>query len=215
MYNLNNLSQQEKDDLLQQLVTKYDGGDQGGAPAGDDSQQDADQMEPFAKVLEILIDKVEAQEEKICKLESLVIDDLFGGIQKMYDTNMRTKSIDDLKGKYGGMFDPHMATIQELEPDGDLYGMLHDMISPMRDQEGWNDEQEAGTVKSVADAIAEKIAKIKGAGAPAPDAAGPDGVAVEVTKTSAAPVSGGADENFLNKVRKMKQDATSKNVKEF
>ena len=215
MYNLNNLSQQEKDDLLQQLVTKYDGGDQGGAPAGDDSQQDADQMEPFAKVLEILIDKVEAQEEKICKLESLVIDDLFGGIQKIYDTNMRTKSIDDLKGKYGGMFDPHMATIQELEPDGDLYGMLHDMISPMRDQEGWNDEQEAGTVKSVADAIAEKIAKIKGAGAPAPDATGPDGVAVEVTKTSAAPVSGGADENFLNKVRKMKQDATSKNVKEF
>jgi hypothetical protein len=204
-YDINRLSPEEKDQLLMQLIAKYDGG--GENPAHPDEAQDEAMLEPFAKVLEILIDKVESLEERLAKNESLVIDDLFGGIQKMYDTNMRNKSIEEIKGKYGSMFEPHMGAIQELDPETDLYGSLHDMLAPLRGGEGWDDEQEMGHVKSVADAIAQKIAKIKGESSEKTDE-NPAGLSVEVTKTSAAPVEvGGADEKFLDKVRAMRAKA--------
>lgn len=209
MYDLNKLAPEEKDKLLMQLLTKYDNevstpGLHGAEVSGEhpDAEADKQMLEPFAKVLEVLIDKVEELEDRIQKNESLVVDELFGGIDRMYKANLRSKSIDDLRGKYGEVFSPYMDGIKELAPNEDLYEALHDMLEPLRAGEGWNDEQELGTVKSAADAIAQKLAKLRGSGSePAPE-----GVAVEVTKTEAIPAKKASPEAaFIEKVKEMKK----------
>jgi hypothetical protein len=181
MYNLEALSPQEKDDLLKQLITRYDSGEQ---PTGDmsacehgDQAQDLDMLKPFADVIEMLIGKVEQLEERLTYNEKLVVDDLFGGIDRLYKSNKRNQSIDGLKGKYGEMFSPHMDALKELSPDEDLYETLHDTLEQMRGGDAeWNDEKESGTVGEMAKMIGDKIAKIKGAP-----------VAVEVEKTVTTP----------------------------
>jgi hypothetical protein len=218
MYDLNNLAPQDKDQLLTELLKRYDqdvrspSTEAVGAPADHgDAQQDQDMLAPVLKVLDIVIEKLEELEQRLEANEKLVVDDLFGGIDKMYKQNVRTQSIDGIKGKYGDMFAPHMDALKELAPDEDIFETLHDMLDPLRGSDGWDDEKEFGAVKGAADSIAQKIAKIKGGDKPAEESA-PDGVAVEITKTSAGPIEGGEESDFLKKVRDMKKKATAKGL---
>jgi len=210
MYDLNLLQPTEKDQLLQELLSKYHNeqntprlnasevsGTQGETSMDHpDEQQDMTMLEPFAKVLDILIDKVEELEARIEANEKLVIDDLFGGIDRMYKQNLRTQSVDGLRSKYGDLFNPHADALKELAPDEDIYDTLHDILEPMKGQEGWGDEQEFEAVKNAATAIADKIAKIKGT---------PVAVEVEQTTTEAAPAT--AESKFLEKVKQMRAKA--------
>jgi hypothetical protein len=215
MYDLNLLDPKEKDQLLQELLSKYENEvstqrlDQtevpgGAGPEHPDEAADLAMLEPFAKVLEILIDKVEQLEERLEANERMVIDDLFGGIDKMYKQNLRTKAVGGLRDKYGDMFAPHMDALSELAPGEDIYEALHDMLDPMRAGEGWDDEKELGTVKDVAQSIADKIAKIKGA---------PVDVEVQKAEASAEPEKKeeskpqDAQAAFLEKVKSMRQKA--------
>ena len=224
MFNdLNTLSPEEKDKLLGELLSRYQsdvstpetaqveevGGNDGlGTYPHEDEEADKQMLEPVLQVLEMLIEKVEELEERLQKNESLVVDDLFGGIQKLYQGNLRTKGIGDLKSKYGHMFDPHMDALKELEPEGDIYGSLYDMISQVRgSDETFDDVKESEAVGGVAKSIADKIAKIKGVVAPA------DGIAVEKTEVKALPVEEGADEAFLDSIRKMKEGNKSRGAK--
>lgn len=207
-FDLNRITQEEKDRLLMELLSRYENdvstqGLQGAAMSGDhpDKAADLEMLEPFAKVLDIVISKLEELEERIQANEKLVVDELFGGIEKLYKQNMRTKGIEGLKGKYGSMFEPHMEALKELAPNEDLYEALHDMLDQVRGQEGFDEE---GTVKSVAEGIAQKIAKVRGIPA--------DGVQVEVQKVEAMPgdeIKPGNDD-FLQKVQRMKDDAKKK-----
>jgi phosphoketolase len=204
MYDLSRISPQEKDRLLMELLTKYENDNPKPEVSQDhpDQAQDEAMLEPFAKVLDIVISKLEELEERLEKNEKLVVDDLFGGIDKMYKSNMRTKGVDELRGKYGEMFNPHMDALKELAPDEDLYEALHDMLEPLRGQEGF-DENEYLTGASKA--IADKIAKIKGE-KPA------EGVAVEVSKVEATPIQVNGDP-FLDKVKRMSDEASRRKLK--
>jgi hypothetical protein len=207
MYDLTRISPEEKDKLLMELLTKYENDTQS-QPIQDvkvdhpDQAQDEEMLEPIIKVLDIVISKLEELEERLEKNEKLVVDDLFGGIDKMYKSNMRSKSVDGLRGKYGEMFNPHMEALKELAPDEDLYEALHDMLEPMRGQEGFNEDEFVGNASK---AIADKIAKIRG---DKPT----DGVAVEVSKVEATPIQVKGDD-FMDKVKRMSDEATRKKLK--
>ena len=158
-------------------------------------------LEPFAKVLEILIDKVESIEDRVGKVESMVIDDLFGGIQKLYDNNQRSQSIDGLKGKYGDLFAPHMDGIAAMAPGEDVFSSLHDLLSSAKGSPDWSDDKEGPLVQSAADSIGAKLAQLKGLGSSGSPADGE----LSVTKVEAAPVpAGDAQSKLLDKVRAMK-----------
>jgi hypothetical protein len=208
MYNLSNLSPEEKDQLLMQLLQKYDAGD--AAPEAvdghTDEAADLEMLEPFKQVLEALVCKVEELEERVGKTESMIIDDLFGGIDRLYKQNVRSQGIDNLSSKYGEMFNPHIDVLKELSPEDaeNFWPQIYDLVEQMKGgDENYPEEHIDNAMKSAAQTISDKIAKIRGTSVEAPEG---KGVAVEKTKVEAIPASG-ADENFLNRVRQMKSKA--------
>lgn len=213
MYDLSKLQPDEKDKLLAELLSRYEGDTSAAAPQGaqmdpshGDEPQDLAMIEPILKVLEVMIDKVEELEGRLEANEKLVVDDLFGGIDKMYNENLRKQSVDGLRSKYGDLFAPHMGALAELAPGEDIYDALHEILEPLRQGEGWDDEKELGAVTGAAESIAKKIAAIKGAAAP-------EGGAVEVTKVSAEPVAEMSPEDkFFGKIRRQKEIATKKGL---
>jgi hypothetical protein len=206
MYNLAALSPEEKDDLLNQLIAKYDGAGSDPADSTDhpDAVQDQAMLDPYREIIQMLASKLEDVEGRMYKVESMVVDDLFGGIDRLYKSNVRAKGIDDMRGKYGDIFNPHVDAIRELSPeDADgFWDKIYDLVEEMKSEEGFNDEVMDERLKGAASSIGEKIAKLKGDSAPV-------AVEVEAAEVKAAPAEGQADEKLLEKVRGMKQKATS------
>jgi len=207
MFNLEALSPEEKDKLLNELLSKYEG--EGVSPeAGHaDIQEDLQTMEPIVKVIEILINKVEELEERLTYTEKLVIDDLFGGIEKLYKKNIKAKGVEELKSKYAEHFSPFESTLKELAPDEDWGEALYDMLDSLKGNEGYNDEMGHNAIMEAHKALADKLSKIKGETAPVGDVSEEikpegDGVAIEKTEVKAIPVE--AEDEFLQKVRSMK-----------
>lgn len=211
-YDLTKLAPDEKDRLLHELLSRYDndvqtpglhGAEVSGPDHGDESADRA-MLEPVLKVLDIIIEKLEELEARIEANEKLVVDDLFGGIDRMYKNNLRTQSINGIQEKYGSLFDPHMDALKELAPDENVFEALHEMLDPLRREEGWDDEKELGHVTGAAQAIADKIAKIRSTSTPEEK---PAGVAVEITRTNTSPEAA-----FLEKVKGMRKIATAKGL---
>lgn len=189
-------------------------------------QQLCDLVEHLIGITESQGKQITDLTEQVQKINSMVVDDLFGGIRKLYDGNIRSKGIDDLRGQYGDAFAPHMDAIKTLEPDGDIFEKLYDAISDMKNSNpDYNDEMADGHIQSVVKGIADMVSKLKGVApegsqqeesAETPEEAAvegdkPDGAGVEVTKVSATPVSvkadnvGGADEKLMAKIKAMKE----------
>ena len=209
-YDINAIPQEEKDKLLYELLKRYENdvqtpalkaAEMPGNESHPDVEEDKAMLEPILKVVEILVSKVEELEERICANENLVVDELFGGIEKLYQSNMRTKSIEGIKGKYGSLFDPHMEALKELAPDEDLYETLHDMIESAKGEEGFDEES---SVKSAVDAIAQKIAKVKGVPAQAE---------VTIETVEEKPKGGGmTGDPLMEKVARQREEAQRKGV---
>ncbi|MFZ1057951.1 MAG: hypothetical protein WAP47_02025, partial [Candidatus Rokuibacteriota bacterium] len=63
-------------------------------------QEEQDPIAAIAAVMELFASKLEALEERQAKLESVVVDEIIGGISNLYNDNMRVEGIKGLKGKY-------------------------------------------------------------------------------------------------------------------
>lgn len=140
-------------------------------------QEEQDPIAAIAAVMELFASKLEALEERQTKLESVVVDEIIGGISNLYNDNMRVEGIKGLKGKYADLFGPHEGAFQELY-GGDVYEKLFDMIEELKGGEGFTDELGDSKIKEIAAQLQEKLSKVKG---PAPEAA-----AVEI-KTEESP----------------------------
>ena len=130
-------------------------------------QEEQDPIAAIAAVMELFASKLEAIEERQAKLESVVVDEIIGGISNLYNDNMRVEGIKGLKGKYADLFGPHEGAFQELY-GGDVYEKLFDMIEELKGGEGFTDELGDGKIKEIAAQLQEKLSKVKG---PAPEAA--------------------------------------------
>lgn len=155
-------------------------------------QEPADPMGQLAAVLDLLCSKLEALEERQSKLESVVVDEIIGGISNLYSDNMRVEGIKGLKGKYGDLFGQHEGAFKELY-DGDVYEKLFDMIEEMKGGEGYTDEAGDSEIKKIAAQLGEKLAKVKG---PEPAA-----TAVEVKTEEVEP---DPMEKIVSGIKKMK-----------
>jgi len=192
-YNLDALGPDEQKKLLEQLLAEREGGSDAGHP---DAEQDQEMINPIIEALELLTNRVE-------ELERLVIDELFGGIEKLYKENQRTTGVGALRDKYGELFSPHSSALEALAPGEDVFEKIYDLLDGQEMDDTGRDE----AVKGFAGSLAEKIARIKGE-APASDGAP---VTVEIEKTTtidsendkAEPV----EDDFLAGIRRMAKAA--------
>lgn len=95
-------------------------------------------------------------------IKETLFDKLIGGIQSLYNDNMRTTGIAGMKEKYGSLFDPYMDAFGEMFPGADLWSSLYDEQEGMRGGEGWSDEAGDARIKQRADELKSKVEKIRG-----------------------------------------------------
>lgn len=201
------LSPPEKDELLTLLLSRYKSGEAGPiAEAAPD--ESAGPYHEICQLLEMLIDKVEEIDERSTKLEHAVIDDLFGGIERMYKDNLKVKGIGEIKAKYGELFAPHLDVLKQTDPDTDIFDLLHGQREEMRGMDGYSDELFDGKVQGYAKAIAEKIAELKANGTIPKDAE----VEVKVDNVEAgAEPAGEKTEEDLSPAQKLVRSVRDKN----
>jgi len=145
------------------------------ADATDDAAQLRPMVEGLVQAIQHIAQRLDQIEGGHNALQKLVVDDLIGGIESMYKTNVRNGRIEGLKAKYGADLQPHFDVLSKLSPEGtDHWGALHDMT------EGMDDGALDGHIKGLAAGLKAKLDEIRGSGAPAP-------AAVEETKVEAAP----------------------------
>lgn len=144
-------------------------------------QEEQDPVSSLAGVMELFAEKLEALEARQSKLESVVVDEIIGGISGLYNDNMRLEGIKGLKGKYADLFAPHEGAFKELY-GGDVYEKLFDMLEELKGGEGFTDEIGDSKIKEIAGQLSAKLSKVKGAEAPAPEVA-----AVEVKSEEKEP----------------------------
>lgn len=214
-YNLEALSPEEKDQLLSQLLAQHEAGGSPSEPqAPGDAEPDGDEgaVGSLLKVVEILLNVVDTLDQRLSKLEGVVMDDLIGGIDSLYKGNLRAKGVDGMRGKYAELFAPHADALKELSPDEDIFDKLYDLVEQAKTgTEGWDDTKESEMASGLASGIAEKIAKIRG-DKPAADAAPVGGAGVTVEKVTASPVPEGADAALMDRIKKMKERNASKGL---
>lgn len=105
-----------------------------------DYQEDMAMIAPLVEAVTMLTQRVE-------ELERLVIDELFGGIEKLHKDNTRKMGIDGLRGKYGSMFEPHMETLKSINPDQDVFEIIYDLLDGVGEDQ--HDEMVGGFEKKL------------------------------------------------------------------
>jgi len=141
------------------------------------TQQDP-RWDAVAAILEQMRAAQEAAEERLAKLESTVMDEIIGGITKLYDENTRFENIGGLKTKYAELFGDAEGSFKDMY-DADLWEKLQDLIDELKGDEAYTDEMGDSKIQEVAAQLKAKLAKLRG------EEAEPEGaaVAVEVEKS--------------------------------
>ena len=174
MYDVSSLSPEEKDRLLAKLIEVSGIEPSGSSDVHPDESQDLAMLEPFAKVAEMLIGKMEQLEEQVEALDKLVTEEIIGGITSLYKEKSRMGGISSMMEKYKDKFDPYQDFYKETAGSS-LYDDLYDEIEKMKEAEpDWNEEKECGKVDELFNGLKEHHGKIKGIVAP------DDGIAIKV-----------------------------------
>ena len=105
------------------------------------------EYEGICKVLEIIVDRLEALEKEAAETSRLVTEEIIGGIKSVYDRNARMMKISDLRTKHADF--PYAGDFQ------DMYSA--DLFDKLADVEGGEEK-----IAEILDAIRAKFDKIKG-----------------------------------------------------
>lgn len=119
--------------MLQEQIASRDA-----APPGDDG----DRIEKLCSALEFAVKEIETLGQRVDNLQTLVMEDLFGALEKQYKENARSMSISGLESKYGEAIAPHMGALQALAPDAKIFDELYDLIEQARGEGGedWDED---------------------------------------------------------------------------
>jgi vacuolar-type H+-ATPase subunit I/STV1 len=184
--------------LMKQAIAEHEGG--AGHP---DAEQDIQQITPLIEAVQFLAAQMETMNERIEKIEKVVMEDLIGGITNLYKTNQRDSSIAGLKEKYGSLFDPHKDAIDAFYPGVDVYEHLQDLLEEMKGGEDFSEDAFDGTVRESVQELQDKIAKLTGK--QDQNSGEPVAVEVEVEKTEEAPKE--EEDNITKTLNRFKQMA--------
>jgi predicted nuclease with TOPRIM domain len=190
MTNLAGMTPEEKDRLLETLLREKNGGGAQASPMPENSGGDIQAfVAQICDVLEFLCQEIETVRKEVTDVRGLVVDDLFGGLKKMYDQNRRTKGIDDIRSKYGELFSPHEKVLKATDPDMDIYETIFDKLEELKGGEGFSEEGFDSSVKEWAKLVADKIDQLKAEGKIPEDAQVSVEVATDKTNAEAEPDS--------------------------
>jgi len=131
-FDLSDLSPEDLEMLKQQIASRNV------APSGDDG----DRIEKLCSALEFAVKEIETLGQRVDNLQELVMEDLFGALEKQYKDNARSMSISGLESKYGEAIAPHMGALQALAPDAKIFDELFDLIEQARGEGGddWDED---------------------------------------------------------------------------
>ncbi len=120
-----------------------------------------DMQDPIAdicKVLEIVIDRLEAIEKELSETSRLVTEEIIGGIKSVYDKNARVMGVSDLKAKYADF--PYAGDFNDVY-GSDLFEKLYDMVEELKHEEGYTEDSATAKIKEILDAVKAKFDKLK------------------------------------------------------
>lgn len=108
--------------------------------------------------MKMMSDKIGQMDEEVDKIGKVVMEEIIGGVEELYNKNQHDMSLEDLKGKYGDLFEPHLGAFSEMYPDVDLYEEL------LKEKEGFGDDEEAfgGRVNELGGLLKAKMDRIRG-----------------------------------------------------
>lgn len=147
--------------------------------------------------VKMMAEKLDELDEGYDKLQDVVMNEIIGGVEKLYQQNIHDTELEGLKSQYGSLFDPHMDTVKEIYPDMDLYEELLKEKADYPDGVGFD-----GRVNEVASMLKSKIDKIRGV-SPAVDASLPVEAVAEVPVEEPV-VEVPVEDDIASVVKKMK-----------
>jgi len=151
------------------------------APSGDDG----DRMQKLCDALEFAVKEIETLGQRVDHLQTLVMEDLFGALEKQYKDNARSMSISGLESKYGEAIAPHMGALQALAPDAKIFDELFDLIEQARSEggEGWDEDTFVrGQITDLGDRLGKAMASRQPAEGPKEETAPEASATVTVEK---------------------------------
>lgn len=123
-----------------------------------------DPLKTLATVVDLLCEKVKAYEERIAKLEGIVIDDLMGGISALAQETENAQRLSGIKSKYGSLFPGEYGSyLKDRLGDPDkIYELLDQHLQEMSKTEGYTDEIGDASINDIAKEIGRRVAEITG-----------------------------------------------------
>jgi hypothetical protein len=172
-------------------------------PAGqvDDQAAEDDRIEQLCAVVESQQAKIAAMDEEIDMLIKLVQEEIIDKVRAGVEENEHANGIKSLQDKYGEKFGPHKDFYASISGGADIYEkLLEDIAEAKEGKESWSDEDEAGHIDGLLGRLSQMKEGVKGS---LGESTKPEGLAVEVKKVEAAPVSGTA--GITEMVKQMKK----------
>jgi hypothetical protein len=149
--------------------------------------------EAMAEQISKLEEVIKMLSEKTSSIEDVVMNEIIGGVENLYNKNLHDSTIESIKQKYGHLFDPHMDALREFYPDADIYEELY------KEKENFEDDGAYDSrVNELAGLLKGKMEKIRGVKEPV--------VSVEETKVE-TPVEVPEvekEDNIVDVIKKMK-----------
>jgi hypothetical protein len=152
-------------------------------------------FEQVAEVLKNLADE-------IADIKETLYNKMIGGIQSLYDDNVRASEIGGLKEKYGSLFDPHMEAFGKMYPGADLYSNLYDQIGSMKGAEGYTDEMGDAKIKEIASQLQAIVEGIRG----------PVAMTAEIATPAEAPGERSEMDAIVDRVKRLKGKGRSSGI---
>lgn len=185
--------------LMKEAISAYEQGP--AIHSGDPQEEENASFAKMADGLEMVSGRLQSIEERLEKLECVVMDDIIGGVRSLCNIERRGTSIGSLKSKYGSMFDPLIPGYNVLmgEDAGDIYEKLEDILEELRNGEGYTEEAGDAEIKNIYEQLKSKIDAIK-----ALDLGEPKAAEIEFVAEKKPEDEG---ESTIEKIRKMKAQA--------
>lgn len=173
-----------------------------------DLEQIRQVIEPIVTVIKQILEKLSMMDEEIDSLTRLVNDEIIGGITNLYNKKSRLDGISSLGSKYGEIMNPYKDFYSELTEGRDIFEALFDELEDYKKSSpDMNDEVIESKVKELAEALHQKMEKMKSFGG---SSEGSISIAVESPEVKKIEEVGNGNSAIIEKVKKMKADADAK-----
>jgi hypothetical protein len=143
--NLEHLTPEEKDMLLNKLIEERQAG--------------------YSGDIAVVSDAVEYLMKRLDLLEKVVMDEFIGGIKDMYNQNLRKKNLSGLEEMYGSDLEQFRSPYREMM--GEDHDLLEDLLDQIDEMEsGWEDVENPfdrdGQTAEVIQKLKDKMSRIMG-----------------------------------------------------